>query len=82
MLDMKNAKLFEKQLQSTCELLSEYKKLVGPEASEKIELILEKKQKNILTKREKYCKSVIFCDKLTWVFFKRVYNIPKDTKYR
>ena len=47
MLDMKNAKLFEKQLQSTCELLSEYKKLVGPEASEKIELILDGFQKNI-----------------------------------
>jgi hypothetical protein len=47
MLDMKNAKLFEKQLQSTCELLSAYKKLVGPEASEKIELILNGFQKNI-----------------------------------
>lgn len=47
MLDMKNAKLFEKQLQSTCELLSSYKNLIGPEASEKIELILDGFQKNI-----------------------------------
>jgi hypothetical protein len=47
MLDMNKAKLFEKQLQSTCELLSTYKQLIGPEASEKIELILNGFQKNI-----------------------------------
>ena len=47
MLDMNNAKLFEKQLLTTCELLSAYKQLVGPEASEKVELILDGFQKNI-----------------------------------
>lgn len=44
---MNKAKLFENQLQSTCELLSTYKQLIGPEASEKIELILDGFQKNI-----------------------------------
>jgi len=47
MLDLNKAKIFEKQLQTTCQMLSTYKHLVGPEASEKVELILNGFQKNL-----------------------------------
>ena len=47
MLDLKKAKIFEKQLQATCEMLSTYKQLVGPEAEEKVELIHNGFQKNL-----------------------------------